>query len=425
MKSHKTRLFLITTAWVGLILALLFLAIVAGVRGQVLAHKEFEMRLAVRTARLDDNGRIRIDVFRRSYPGYSIGMFDLSGKLLSSSGPLKLSFVEGFVVRDEYVELGVQRGDEQVVVGSGWTAPEQGLDALGAILAALWLPLTLLVGGATWLGAQSVFRPLERMSHQAAAISGSNRSERIAIQDRAEFGEFAAQLNQMLERIEQTRTREEEFASDAAHELRTPLAILRMRIETTLLKERQPTEYVKSLMAMLEEIGSLTQMIESLLQTARSQSVVADPIELEPVVWESVSRWEDTFRSKGVRIETTAEPVRAAILPEELRIILDNLMSNALRFSPDGGLVRVDLYRESNEAVLTVIDEGLGIPEEVRERVFDRFYRAESSRNRESGGAGVGLAVCKKILELRSGAIRVKDTEMGTCIECRLPADVG
>src|SRR5687768_6187432 len=170
MKSHKTRLFLITTASVGVILALLFFSIVLGVRNQVLKHKEFEMRLAVRTARRGANGSLLIETFRRNYPGYSVAVFDNAGRFLRGDGPLRLSKVDGFVERTDYVLLGIDGGAEKIVVGSGWTAPEQGLDTLGMILAVLWLPLTLLVGAATWLGAQSVFRPLERMSHQAAAI---------------------------------------------------------------------------------------------------------------------------------------------------------------------------------------------------------------------------------------------------------------
>src|SRR5688572_23936138 len=189
--SHKTRLFLITTGSVGLVLAIVFIGIVLGVRQKVVAHKEAEMRLAVRTSIAAHGGKLDLVEFRSLYPGYSVAVFDASGKKVVWGGPIQISPVLGFQDMGSHVFLGERVGDEHVVVGSGWTSAEQGLDTLAAILGGLWLPITLLVGAATWLGAQSVFRPLERLSHQAAAISGSNLKERLAIQDRAEFGDFA------------------------------------------------------------------------------------------------------------------------------------------------------------------------------------------------------------------------------------------
>jgi two-component system OmpR family sensor kinase len=419
--SHKTRLFLISAVSAGSVLAIVFLFIVLGVRQKVLAHKESEIRLALRTDASIKNGQFSIEGFREAYPGYSAAIFDANDHLLTASGPSPLRPAQGFQQFGDYALLGDTIGGQHIVVSSGWTPAEHGLDDLAAILAWLWLPLTLLVGTATWIGAQSVFRPLERLTLQAAAISGSNLKARLASQDQAEFGVFATQLNQMLDRIEQTVAREEEFATDAAHELRTPLAILRMQIQTTLLAERPVSEYVASNRVLLDEIQRLSSIAESLLQSARGTAVRADPIDLVEVAHETVQRMRQAYDGRASYIQFRSEPVWAKILPDELRVVLDNLLRNAIRFSPPQSPIEVTVERQGEEAVLSVRDEGPGIPPELRAKVFDRFFRAETSRNRGAGGAGVGLAVCKRIVESRGGVIKVDDATSGTRIVLRLP----
>jgi signal transduction histidine kinase len=420
--SHKTRLFLITSAAVAVILALLFAGIVFAVQRQVVAHKESEMRLAFQTSLGGDLSTFPLAQFRQNYPGYSVSIYDRSGSLLRHSGPLEAPSFSGFRLGDEVVYLGQDLDSIRVVIASGWTSAEQGLDALASILAGLWLPLSLLVGAATWLGAHSVFRPLERMSIQAAAIRGSDLTERLAIQDRAEFGAFAEELNRMLDSIQETVEREEQFASDAAHELRTPLAILRTRIETTLLRERNPSEYVEALQAMIVEIDRLTLTIETLLRSARVMVAKADPCALQPIVLEAVERYQGPFRERGVKLESDVRPAIGVILPEELSSILGNLLENALRFSPGGSAVTVALWSTNGFAELSVQDQGSGVPPGMEDKIFERFARADDSRNRTTGGAGIGLAVCRRIAESRGGSIALEPSEKGARFVCRIPS---
>ena len=275
-----------------------------------------------------------------------------------------------------------------------------------------------LTTNSTWYTANAIFDPLIRLSAQARAISGSNLNERLATDDQAEFGDFARQLNAMLDRIEQTAHREEQFAADAAHELRTPLSILRTRIETTLLRPRQPEEYAATSALLLDEIDRLTKIVEALLETARGQLTRPPNLRLDPLVEEVCDRW----RTNGTAITTHTTPVTAAIMPEELSIVLDNLLENAVRYAPSGSEVAVKLAAEGDFARLAVRDAGPGIPEEDREAVFDRFVRLDPHRNRTSGGAGIGLSVCRKIVASRQGHIEAISVEpQGAEIIVRLP----
>lgn len=421
MRSHKTRLFLVSTLTVGMVLAIVFTAIVIGVRHKVVVHKESEMLLALTTGAAVKDGRFVLDRFREAFPSYSASVYDQSGKLLQSSGPLKTELMQGFEEHGSFVTVGTKIGEQLVVSSSEWTPVEHGLDDLAFILASLWLPLTLLVGVATWLGAQSVFRHLEKLRLQAAEIRGSDLKRRVAIQDRAEFGEFAEQLNQMLDRIEQAVRREEEFATDAAHEFRTPLAIMKMQIQTTLLKERSPEEYTQSLEVMLAEVSRLSGISESLLQSARGIETQAPPLDLAQVVGEVVKRSQTKLSGGEPRLQLETETALVQISADEVGILLDNLISNAVRYGAEDKPIQIKLHKNGSWASLSVHNRGSCMTPEVQEKVFERFYRGEESRNRQQGGAGVGLSVCKRIVESRGGTISVENTELGTAFVSKFP----
>jgi len=417
-KSHKARLALVASGTSALVLAFLFAAIVLVAREVALRRWQSDMRTALHAIAIEPDAHFDTTEFREAHPDLSITIYDRKENLIRFAGPILSPAVDGFKKIDDQLHLGQLVKGERIVAGANWHQTEEGLRRLALVLTILWAPLALLVGGATWYTANAIFDPLIRLSAQAQTISGSNLNQRLATDDQAEFGDFARQLNAMLDRIEQTAKREEQFAADAAHELRTPLSILRTRIETTLLRPRQPEEYAATSTLLLDEIDRLTKIVESLLETARGQSTRPPNLRLAPIVEEVCARW----RTTGTSIATHTARVSAAITPEELSIVLDNLLENAQRYAPADSEIVVILAAEGDFARLAVRDAGPGIPEPDREAVFDRFVRLDPHRNRSSGGAGIGLSVCQKIVASRQGHIEANSVEpQGTEIIVRLP----
>ena len=416
--THRTRLALVSAATTGALLSVLFAAIVLFAREDALHDKRTELDAVLRSFTPPTDEAFDLQEFHGAHPEMSASVFDSSGRKLGGVGRNPPRRVRDFVAETNTLLLGTGFRGQDVVISLEYGETRRGLATLEGVLAALWIALTFLVGAIAWASAQAVFRPLEKLSAQALAMGGKNLSERLATRDRAEFGAFARDLNRMLDRVEETVRRGERFAADAAHEFRTPLALLRTRMETALIRPREKTEYEEILRRSIDEIARLTAIAESLLRSARGESDDATPIDLVPLVEESRKRWSDRFVAVEVRLTLAAVPCQRRILPEEMRVVLDNLLANALRYAPPRSEVRIILASED----LLVRDEGPGVPAELRERIFDRFVRADDSRNRDSGGAGIGLAVCRQIVESRGGEMLLVPHSPGVSIGCRLPS---
>ena len=420
--NHRTRLALVSAATTGAVLLALFAAVVLFARRDVLADKRSELGAVMQSFMPPGDPSFDLEEFHSAHPELSAAVYDMAGRRVGAAGRVPPARALGFQERDDRLLLGRPFRGQDVVVSLDLRETERGVKVLTMALAAAWFPLTLLVGAIAWASAQSVFRPLERLSAQALAMSGASLSERLVTPDSAEFGAFARDLNGMLDRVEETVRRGERFSTDAAHEFRTPLAILRTRLETALIQPRSPEQYEATIRRSVEEIGRLTAITEALLRSARGETVVAPKVDLEPLVQEAVGRWSERFAEREVRLECDAAPALAKILPDEARLVLDNLLDNALRYAPAGTRVAVRLSEGEGEARLVVQDAGPGVRPELGVKIFDRFVRADDSRNRASGGAGVGLAVCRQIVAARGGTMTLGSTETGAAVGFRLPA---
>ncbi|CAN5393755.1 hypothetical protein BH11ARM2_BH11ARM2_10440 [soil metagenome] len=410
--SHRLRLAGVSTAASGIVLAVLFGATLISIRAHEFAQRGEELKTALDAFTLDPQEPFDLHEFQEAHPNFSCAVFNEKRSLP----------VEGMIQPDGRLMYGKRFQGSTIVVGADERETERGLRLIGVVLLVLWAPLTLLVGVATYFAARSVFRPLERLTAQATQAAGSHLGERLLTDDRAEFGEFAAALNGMLARIEEEVRRGDRFAADAAHELRTPLAILRTRIDTALLNPRSPGEYEETLRRALNEIVRLTDVTQALLKTARGEIDEAGPLALQPLVRAEGENWQERFSERGVALEVVAEDAHARITLEEGRMVLDNLLDNALRFAPGGSRVLLSLAKRGDGVEISVIDYGPGISEALGDRVFDRLIRADDSRNRASGGAGIGLSVVRRIAESRGGeAFHRKTPGGGATMIVRLP----
>lgn len=292
---------------------------------------------------------------------------------------------------------------------------------LTTALVFLWPFLVGIVAVVTRWSAKSVFHPLSRLALQAGEISGTNLKERLAAQDDAEFGELAAHLNAMLDRLESAARREEQFAIDVAHELRTPLAVMRIQIETALLRERAVVEYQGALITLLAEVVRLTEITESLLLSTAGASAPVPEIDFRSLVELRVEYWRPKFVEAGLKLSTETESARLSVLPAEARVVVDNLLANALKFSSPSGETHVSIVAFREGVELAVSNDGSPLPAELGERVFERFVRGDTGRNSSTAGQGIGLAICKRIVESRGGTIFLRETVNGPCFVCSWP----
>jgi two-component system, OmpR family, sensor kinase len=298
------------------------------------------------------------------------------------------------------------------------------------------IPLAILLasGGGYFLARKSL-APVVAMSTKAGRIGAENLSERLPVLNaKDELGHLAKSFNELLERVDQSFERQRQFMSDASHELRTPAAILRGESEVALAKAERPAEeYRESLAVLHDEAQRLTQIIEDLFTLTRAD---AGQYPLSPKSFyldELVADCVHAARSLAL----VKKIILGAELPEELPIRADegllrrmilNLLDNAIKYTPSGGYVTVSCARAGNEYALSVKDTGPGIPAELQEKVFERFFRADKARTRTEGdgvGAGLGLSIARWIAEAHCGRLILAQSDStGSTFTAFLPAQV-
>lgn len=274
----------------------------------------------------------------------------------------------------------------------------------------------LLMAIATYTVVSLSLRPVAALRHGAADITAAGLAEqRLPVpgaQD--EIHRLAVTLNAMLDRIDSATSRQRTFVGDAAHELRSPLASLRVQLEVAQ-RLGPAADWASLIDDVLVDVDRLDRLVEDLLTLARLDESGAltkrEPVALGSLVDEVVRGYPHA----RVPVISTTEPVTVPGDPEALRRVIINLLDNAVRFAAQE--VRVSLAPTERTgrrlARLTVVDDGPGIPEDERERVFDRFYRVQESRSRQSGGTGLGLPIVRDIVRNHGGRVRLTAREDG------------
>jgi heavy metal sensor kinase len=318
-------------------------------------------------------------------------------------------------------------GRRQVLVAGQSLAPVERSVRRVVVLLLLAGPAALLataVGG-WWLARRSL-RPVEHMTSTAAAIEVGRLAERVPEpRARDELAHLARTLNTMLDRIERGVAEQRRLVADASHELRSPLAAMRAELDVSLRTDELSPDARAVLESTREEVDALSRTVDDLLTLA----AVDDALELRRERSDLASlaarvggALQPLALARGVTIEQAgpAAPVHAdhARLAHAIR----NVVENAIKFSPAGGTVRLTTGVDGATARLVIEDEGPGIPPELRERVFDRFYRVDASRTRATGGSGLGLAITREIVEAHGGRVRAEGRMPGSAFVLELPA---
>jgi heavy metal sensor kinase len=279
------------------------------------------------------------------------------------------------------------------------------------------VPIILLLASAGgYFLARKSLSPIALMNRQTRRITAENLSSRLDVMKaRDEVGSLATTINDLLARLEFSFNEQQRFVADASHELRTPLAILRGETEVALERDRRPDEYQQSLTLIRDEAERLTRIVEDLFLLARrpvdAPVVRTERLSLNQMVDECVRAARVLAARKNLRLNTDArETVTLSGDDELLKRMLLNLLDNAVKYTPEGGAISVELTVPNGNARIVVRDSGMGITEAEQARVFDRFYRVDKARSRALGGAGLGLSIAEWIVKAHGGTILVESS---------------
>jgi signal transduction histidine kinase len=345
--------------------------------------------------------------------------FDLSQTSLSHSGE-QMGTPAGDVVLFAQRVTG-PNGTVTVAVASPLSSAQRSAATLGHSLWWLTAFLTLAVGILAWVIADRALRPVENIRTEVLSITGATMDRRVPVPTgRDEVRRLAETMNEMLDRLEQSSARQREFVSDASHELRSPVAAIRTDLEVAL-RDPDHADWPALANRVLNENERLGSLVDDLLELARLDEGHSDasraPVDLDELVLTDVER-----RTGEIRFDTTSvSGGRTEGNARQLTQVVHNLLDNAARHATS--LVRVGVVTEEGQVLLSVEDDGAGIPDADRERVFDRFTRLDGARARESGGTGLGLSVVKRIVLAHGGTVHVEHGRMtnGARFEVRLP----
>ena len=285
--------------------------------------------------------------------------------------------------------------------------------------------VTLLSGILAYFVSGRALKPLRSFASQVEQVQLNNLADmRIDEDALPEFRQLSRSFNQMLERLNNAFAAQRQFTGNAAHELRTPLALMQAQLE--LFSAEHPDvrpETAEFLTLLREQTERLTQMTKTLLEMSNLQQVARnEQLQLAPMVEEIFTDLAPLAEQRSISLEAEGD---AALTGSDALIyrLLFNLTENAVKYNRPGGSVRVELAQRQEKCIIRVSDTGCGIPEEYQRSIFQPFFRVDKSRSREYGGAGLGLSLVWEIADLHGGSVWVEESsDKGTTIAVELPA---
>jgi len=279
-------------------------------------------------------------------------------------------------------------------------------------------PFVLLVaaGGGYWLSRRAL-APVDAIVRSARAIGGTNLDARLEKLDTGdELQRLSDTLNEMLARIEGAFQQVTQFTADASHELRTPVSLMRTEAELALRRSRDEGQYRESLEHILKEAERTSVLIEEMLALARADSGHASlklqPVNLAALVRAAVESWRQVASVCGLEFRHRIASEDVLVMADEAAMgrTVNILLDNAFKYTKPPGTVDLALEEGGRKVVISVRDSGIGIPPEEQEKIFERFYRVDKARVRETQGAGLGLAIARWIVQQHGGTIRVESS---------------
>ncbi len=271
-------------------------------------------------------------------------------------------------------------------------------------------------------------RPVVVLTEQAERVGRKEMGERLpVIRTGDELERLSLALNRMIERLETALAHNHRFSADASHELRTPLTIIRGELESLIQMPTLPPHVIEGIGSALEESARMAKIVHSLMTISRldcgDEQLELVPIDLVDIVRVTLDHMGLLAEEKHISVRTVYRPpVYVTGDPMRLKQVVVNLVDNAIKYTPNGGEIRVSVAAEKKAACIEISDTGIGIPADSLKLVFDRFYRTDQARSRESGGTGLGLSIVKAICDVHSGIASVESIEgKGTTVRIEFP----
>jgi signal transduction histidine kinase len=271
-------------------------------------------------------------------------------------------------------------------------------------------------------------RPVVALTEQAERIGRKELGERLPIiRSGDELQRLSLALNRMIDRLEEALTHNQRFSADASHELRTPLTIIRGELEALLEIPDLNKQALEGISSALDESDRMSRIVHNLMTISRlddgGERIDMLPIELAGILKTTLEHMSLLADEKGIVMTCdAAAPVWVTGDAMRLKQVIVNIVDNAIKYTPEGGNILVRLTTDDELAVLTVADTGIGIPAESLPLVFQRFYRTDKARSRESGGTGLGLAIVKAICSAHNGTVSIESAESkGATLRVQLP----
>ena len=286
--------------------------------------------------------------------------------------------------------------------------------------------LALIGGGVTYFISGHALRPIREFSDKIEEVQAQNlAASRIEENKVKELNQLSVSYNKMLERLSDAFEIQRQFTANAAHELRTPLSLMQVQLDL-YNSTRHPdndADTLQTIKMVTEQNGRLSKMVKTLLDMSELQTVGRDDkIMVDALVDEVLADLDPLAQEKNIKL--TGKCKNITMVGSDILIyrLVYNLVENAIKYNHSGGQVTVTAYRKEKHVYLSVEDTGNGIPEELRERVFEPFFRVDKSRSRELGGVGLGLALVREIVRVHDGSIAVRSNPSGgTVFDVILP----
>ena len=286
--------------------------------------------------------------------------------------------------------------------------------------------LSLLGGVITFFISGHALKPLCDFSKKIEEVQAQNLSDsRIEENKFSELNQLSVSYNRMLERLSEAFKLQRQFTANAAHELRTPLAVMQLQIDlyNSSKHPNNDTSAQQTISMITEQTERLSKMVRTLLDMSELQTIARDEeIAISALVEEVLADLEPLAQEKGINLIEKCDNV--LLMGSDILIyrLVYNLVENAIKYNFSGGTVTVNATQQNSQLHLTVEDTGNGIPEELKERIFEPFFRLDKSRSRELGGVGLGLALVREIVRVHNGSILVKNNaNSGTTFEVIFP----
>ena len=272
--------------------------------------------------------------------------------------------------------------------------------------------LLMLFFVARFIAGKSI-KPVKLITEISSKITKDSLHDRIVLpQNKDELYILSKTINDLLDRIENAVEREKQFTSDASHELRTPLAVLKGTLEVLVRKPRNQSEYEEKINFCIKEVDRLNTLADQLLLLARfeSQNTKSEAVYLNAIILDVLSHYSQTINDKKIAIKHSFEKEYYATSDNYLiSIIISNLLSNAIKYSDESGEITISLLEDNNSIICTIKDNGIGVPKEDLDKIFNPFYRSQALSHPEIKGIGLGLSIVKRLCDLLKIQIKIEN----------------